>query len=139
MVTDELIKKSFISQIIRRDAAFIYDTQARVVRENFSTDGRSSTLAYYLSKRPFSLSGQGLNLVYYFNVITYLRFLDIKYSKDKMGLRSKLALYNRVIWGRLYNETIRDLKYGLTEDIKRDIRQRLEKMNPTNAEIDTKD
>ncbi len=139
MVTDELIKKSFISQIIRRDAAFIYDTQARVVRENFSTDGRSSTLAYHLSKRPFSLSGQGLNLVYYFNVITYLRFLDIKYSKDKMGLRSKLALYNRVIWGRLYNETIRDLKYGLTEDIKRDIRQRLEKMNPTNAEIDTKD
>jgi hypothetical protein len=139
VVTDELIKKSFISQIIRRDAAFIYDTQARVVRENFSTDGRSSTLAYYLSKRPFSLSGQGLNLVYYFNVITYLRFLDIKYSKDKMGLRSKLALYNRVIWGRLYNETIRDLKYGLTEDIKRDIRQRLEKMNPTNAEIDTKD
>lgn len=139
MVTDELIKKSFISQIIRRDAAFIYDTQARVVRENFSTDGRSSTLANYLSKRPFSLSGQGLNLVYYFNVITYLRFLDIKYSKDKMGLRSKLALYNRVIWGRLYNETIRDLKYGLTEDIKRDIRQRLEKMNPTNAEIDTKD
>ena len=138
MVTDELIKV-FISQIIRRDAAFIYDTQARVVRENFSTDGRSSTLAYYLSKRPFSLSGQGLNLVYYFNVITYLRFLDIKYSKDKMGLRSKLALYNRVIWGRLYNETIRDLKYGLTEDIKRDIRQRLEKMNPTNAEIDTKD
>jgi hypothetical protein len=139
VVTDELIKKSFISQIIRRDAAFIYDTQARVVRENFSTDGRSSTLANYLSKRPFSLSGQGLNLVYYFNVITYLRFLDIKYSKDKMGLRSKLALYNRVIWGRLYNETIRDLKYGLTEDIKRDIRQRLEKMNPTNAEIDTKD
>lgn len=130
MISDELVKKSFISQIMRRDAAFIYDTQARVLRENFKGDNRKAALASYLSKRPFSVSAYGMNFIYYFNIMTYLRFLDIKYSRQDMGKRSKLALYNRVVWGRLYNETIRDLKYGLTEDIKSGIRKQLERMNP---------
>lgn len=129
MVTDELIRKQFIHQILRRDAAFIYETQANVVRQNF-TNERAKALASFLATRPFSISGDGLKPNYYFNIFPYLRFLDIKYSKQDAGLRSRLALYNRVVWGRLYHETMADLRYGLTQDMKDTIRERLEKMNP---------
>ena len=129
MVTDELIRKQFIHQILRRDAAFIYETQANVVRQNF-TNERAKALASFLASRPFSLSGDGLRQNYYFNIFPYLRFLDIKYSNQDAGLRSRLALYNRVVWGRLYHETISDLKYGLSKDIYDSIKERLEKMNP---------
>lgn len=129
MVTDELIKKQYIRQIMKRDAAFIYDTQAEVLRRNFSNE-RTRELASFLSKRPYQIVDDGLRPTYYFFIFPYLRFLDIKYSRQQEGLRARLALYNRVIWGRLYNETINDLRYGLTQDMKKQIREWLEKMSP---------
>lgn len=129
MVTDELIRKQFIHQILRRDAAFIYETQASVVRQNF-TNERAKALAGFLATRPFHISGDGLKPTYYFSIFPYLRFLDILYSRQDAGLRSRLALYNRVVWGRLYHETVSDLKYGLSKDIYDTIKDKLEKMNP---------
>lgn len=129
MVTDELIKKQYIRQIMKRDAAFIYDTQAEVLRRNFSNE-RTRELASFLSKRPYQIVGDGLRPTYYFSIFPYLRFLDIKYSRQQEGLRARLTLYNRVIWGRLYHETINDLRYGLTQDMKKQIREWLEKMSP---------
>lgn len=32
MITEELIRKQFIHQILKRDSAYIYETQARVIR-----------------------------------------------------------------------------------------------------------
>jgi len=129
MITEEIIRKQFVHQILRRDAAFIYETQARVLREYF-TNRRAMNLASFLSSRPFSISGEGLKPTYYFNLLSYLRFLDIKYSRESMGLRSRLALYNRVIWGRLYHETVNDLRYGLTQDIKDSIAAKLREISP---------
>jgi len=120
MITEDAIKKTFIHQILRRDAAFIYDTQARVLRENFTSE-RVSNMAKFLESHPYNVSGSGLNVWYSFNIFTYLRLLDIRFSRQDMGTRRRLALYNRVIWGRLYHQTIGDLKYGLTEDIKKSL------------------
>ena len=36
MITEELIRGEFMHQIMSRDSRFIYDTQARVLRENFT-------------------------------------------------------------------------------------------------------
>lgn len=130
MVTDELIRKQFIHQILRRDVNFIYTIQSEVLRTNLDTNKRALQMAGFLASRPFRIAGDGLKPSYYMSIFPYLRFLDITYSKRDMGLRSRLALYNRVVWGRLYHETISDLRYGLTQDMKNNIRERLEKMNP---------
>ncbi len=124
MITEEIIQKSFIRKVMARDAAFIYDTQARVIKENFK-DQRTANLAAFLSSHPFSVEGGGLNLWYSFNIFTFLRLLDIKFSKQAMGMRRRIALYNRVVWGRLYHETLGDLKYGLTQEIKEQITKQL--------------
>ena len=98
MITEELIRGEFMHQIMSRDSKFIYDTQARVVRENF-TNEQAKNMANYLSKHPVEMDGGGLVKTYYFSVMTYLRLLDIKSSRGQLGLRQRLALYNRVIWG----------------------------------------
>lgn len=128
MVTEELIRKQFIHQILRRDVGFIYETQANVLRQNFSNE-RAMQLSSFLASRPFQMSGDGLKPTYYMSIFPYLRFLDIKYSRQEAGLRSRLVLYNRVVWGRLYHETINDLRYGLTQDIRDTITSGLERMN----------
>lgn len=42
-----------------------------------------------------------------------------------MKVRRNLALYNRVIWGVLYNETLPDIRYGYTQDIRNAIKKDL--------------
>ncbi len=93
----------------------IFNTQAAVVRANFHGTGN---LQRHLQKKPLEVA----NKTYFFRILPYLRFLDIKY----MASRRNLALYNRVIWGVLYNETLPDLRYGLTQDIRNGIRSALE-------------
>ena len=63
-------------------------------------------------------------------IFPYLRFLDIRYRKDQMETRSKLALYNRVIFGVLYLETMPDLRYELTEEIRMKIGLQLQEADP---------
>jgi hypothetical protein len=128
MVTEELIKKEYIRRILSRDANFIYNTQASVIRQNFNSEG-TTRLANFLAKHPYSIEGNGLHVVYSFQILTYLRFLDIKYSRQQSGIRQRLALYNRVVWGRLYHETINDLRYGLTQDIKNQISGELQRFS----------
>lgn len=133
MVTEQLIRKEYIHNILSRDAKFIYDTQAQVLRDNF-TNERAMELSKFLKTKPFETSGSGLKPTYYFRIFPYLRLLDIQSSRQVLtkSYRSKLALYNRVVWGRLYNETMYSLRYGFTQDIKDSIRANLEKANPNN-------
>lgn len=124
MVTDELIKTEFIQTVISRDIHRIYDIQEDVIRTNFPNG--TGRLANFISQHPISFSGEGLKQTYHMRVFSYLRFLDIRYRKQEMFFRRKLALYNRVIWGVLYNETLQDIRYGLTYNIRELMRDDLE-------------
>lgn len=124
MITDDLIKTEFIHAVVSRDINRIYDTQAEVIRSNFPNG--SGRLANYLSQHPVTLTNEGLKRVYHMRVFSYLRFLDIRYRRQDMFFRRQLALYNRVIWGVLYNETLQDLRYGMTDQIRELIRDDLE-------------
>lgn len=116
MITDKMIKTEFIAQTVKRDMDIIYATQEQVIRNVFNTG--TGKLASFLSSHPFGLYSSGVNFKIEARILPYLRFLDIKYRKQDMGRRQKLALYNRVVWGVLYNETLPDLRYGFTQEIK---------------------
>lgn len=128
MITEEIIRDNYIRKIASRDANLIYTTQADVIRQNFQGT-RADNLADFLSKKPFSSMGAPGKEIYYFRVFTYLRFLDIWSSgrgNSNTNIRRNLALYNRVIWGVLYHETLPDLRYGLTKDIRESITSELQ-------------
>lgn len=115
-----MIKTEFIHRTVSRDLKIIYDTQQSVVSE-FLTGG-TGKLANYLSSKPFTLAiDTSFVKTYHIRVLNYLRFLDIRYRKQNMQNRRKLALYNRVIWGVLYNETMPDLRYTFTKEMKQKI------------------
>ena len=125
MITDQLIKQEFIHNILQRDARLIADTQVNRLRRHKTDLARQ--MALELSGKPFQISGTGLHATLTFNIMTSLRFMDINISRDiKAGASKALALYNRVVWGVLYHDTIGDLRYGLTQDIRRQITEQLE-------------
>ena len=127
MVTDSLIKKRFVQQVVRRDAAMIYDRQASALRENF-TNQRAHQLASFLSSHPYSVNASGLGFSYTFKIYPFLRFLDIRYSYRRQT--NRLFLYNGIVWPMLYRRTMVTLRYGLSKDIRNRIREELQKINP---------
>lgn len=114
MITDDMIKTEFIGTVVRSGLKKIYQEQEAVLAANLPELGDR----YKLSRMPQELDGKRFGI----RILISLRFLDIKYRKGT-GLRkaSGLALYNRVIWGVLYHETLPKLRYGFTEDIKNKI------------------
>lgn len=129
MITDQLIRKKFITDAMTKGINKIYETQENVVRTHLNT--RSGDLIAHLSRRPFTSQDSENKQVYFIRIFPYLRFLDINYrrgSRDRISrhLRSNLAIYNRVVWGVLYHETFPEIQYGYTEEIRNSIRQELE-------------
>lgn len=128
MISDGALKTHYVREILERDAKYINETQGKVISENLRRV--SGRLLRSIYRNDFQIQADDNRMMLQFNFLRYLRFLDIKSSMDKFkskDLRSKLALYNRVIYGRLYNETRSDIKYGFTEQIKDRIRMELEK------------
>lgn len=128
MISEGVIKTKYVKEILERDAKYINEIQTQVISETFrQVTGRLLRSMY---RKDYALEGYKDHMFLQFNFLRYLRFLDIKSSQNRFKdkkLRAKLALYNRVIWGRIYNETLNDLRFGLTEEIKSRIKEELEK------------
>lgn len=121
MVSDGILKTQFVNRILERDQRYILDTQRKVIADNYHRVGR---LLQHLSSHPISIHGSGSKVTMVLNYLTYLRFLDISAKRNKKS-RSDLSLYNRVIWGRLYNETLQDLRSGYNQEIEENIYNQL--------------
>jgi len=128
MITDEVIKKEFITNVISMGIRKIYQEQEQVVSANLNII--TGDLLDHIKMAPFSSESLGNKTIYYIRVLPYLRFLDIRYKRgsDRISKhqRKKLALYNRVVWGVLYGETFPTLEYGFREDIRKYIKGQLE-------------
>ena len=133
MVTDDIIRQQFVQDTLKEGIDQIYDVQEQVVQtEHLIDTGRLQTV---LSAHVMDFeSSEGRERVFV-RLLPYLRFLDIQYRRrnDRISKkrRSRLALYNRVVWGVLYHETFPKIQYGLTDEVRTRIRQELENaVNP---------
>lgn len=132
MVTDQFVKDEFISDILRRDIGIIYQTQEEVANRYFKE--RTGTLRNFLSRRAFTPKESNGEFSVYINVLSYIRFLDMQYRLNYAGMsskrakkqRAKYAIYNRVVWGVLYNETFPDIQAGFTDEVREAWRQKME-------------
>lgn len=122
MVTDQLIKKTFIHNVVSVGFQKIRQIQQEVISENLNVI--SGNLLKSIQKSPVEIEGTERQ-VYYMNVLPYMRFLDIRFRQD-LRIRRKLSIYNRVIWGVLYGEVLPNLRYGFTQDIRKYITRQLQ-------------
>ncbi len=132
MITEQYVKDEFVSEILRRDIGIIYKTQEEVANRYFKE--HTGTLRQFLSRRAFSLQESNGNFTVYIGVLSYLRFLDMQYRLNYTGLssrrgkkhRANYAVYNRVVWGVLYNETFPDIQAGFTNEVRAAWRKQME-------------
>lgn len=111
----------FIRTVLERDVRNIYRAQKLIVSERIWHEGkdlktkdrginvrvRTGRLEDALYFPDFIIQSQGETFNIIANYPLYIRFLDMKHIKD-------LRVYNRQIWGILYNNALKDIrfKYG---------------------------
>ena len=127
MVTDSLIRKNFVHETMKEGVEKLQAAWRPAV-EAFQV--RSGALRRFADHpAPVTQITSGRYSVHYF-IPLHLRFLDIQYRR-KSGRKGKIKLYNKIVWPILFKEVFPELKYGLTDEVRRTVRQQLEKaLNP---------
>jgi len=121
MISDSIIKDEFVTKMLKKGTNKVFTLQQEVVESVLHE--RTGNLFANLNNRKFGITGNDGKYQVSVHILKYLRFQEIR---SNWGLRSKLSLYNRIVWGVLYGETLPAIKYGLTDEIKAQIRKQLE-------------
>jgi ribosomal protein L35AE/L33A len=123
------VKATFVRDILFRDIRDIFNAQAlianrriysvgserKAVQGNGNTvHGRTGRLRDALENPSFTIDASGNGFTTRSNLPEYIRFLDMK----KHG---NYQIYNRQIYGILYNNTLKELRYGYTSEIRQKV------------------
>jgi hypothetical protein len=124
MFTDS-INRQFITGIIMRDIRNIYRAQELIASKNIYITGRErnwhkrpgpaiqgrDSLLKHLQNPSVNLTGDIENITVENTIQIRLRFLD-------MQAHGNWKIYNRQVWGILYNNALQDIRAGCGERIR---------------------
>lgn len=112
--------------ILNRDMTNIFRAQLLIASQNTYFEGRKLTrkvqkgratilnkypdLYAHLASRPYSISQTQSGCYVTMDVMKRLRFLDMK----KLG---NLRIYNRQVWGIIYNNSFSDIRRGVSNEV----------------------
>lgn len=130
MVTDSLIRKKFVADTLREGVSEIYARQQRSISARL--EKRSGRLEEWSARRLMELTASDSRVTVSIGTPVYLRFLDMMYGRRKgrysRFMRRNYPLYNRVVWGVIYRQTIPQLRYGFTEEVREGMRTDLNQL-----------
>lgn len=112
------VKTAFVSAILKQNAEAIRKEQSQVVDDwdLFETGKLKSSL-----QGGFSVQNQDGGAKLSMRYLTYARFLDMKRPGTSKAKREAYHLYNRIVFGFLYGQMLPTIRFGFTEDIKRQV------------------
>jgi len=125
MISDNITKQDFIIQVLERDIRNIYKAQLAIAQQNIYVSGkqlkvtkrrsakigvRSGALLQSLENPDYMIQAQGDKFIVSAGIVKHMRFIDMK----KFGNRK---IYNRQVWGILYNNALKDIKYNYGQSI----------------------
>ncbi len=118
------IKTQFVSSVLRETAEKIRQQQQKTAVDwgLFETGELYKMLVGHFSVG--NIEGGGKLDMHY---LTYARFLDMKNPRRQVR-KQGYHIYNRIVFGRLYNSALPRLKYGFTDDIKAQIAAELKQI-----------
>lgn len=137
-MNEDLIKQEFIRERIEKDIRAIFEAQLLIARERiytrtrYSKEGRSfyqeqgtgatlerdSLLLKALETPQYKIEASGNGIISTSNIPMYMRFMDMK----RVG---NWQIYNRQVWGILYNNTINAIRYEYGKQVHDQIYARL--------------
>jgi len=125
MISEKITKQEFIIQVLERDIRNIYKAQLAIAQKNIYVQGkalkktkrsgpkigvRSGSLMESLQNPDYLIQAQGEKFIVSAGIVKHMRFLDMK----KIGNRK---IYNRQVWGILYNNALKDIKFNYGKTI----------------------
>ncbi|MDR2130553.1 MAG: hypothetical protein LBP56_05220 [Odoribacteraceae bacterium] len=130
MISKALKKNHYVDKILQEEATIIKMMQLQVVND-WQLEDKTGNLREKL-KGHFSLQdfdgGPRLTLTY----VKYMRFLDMPWVVSR---RRGLLLYNRIVFGRIYNNTYLRVRAGYRESVQEEIDEMMrESTEPLNIE-----
>lgn len=147
-MSEDLIKQEFIRENIEKDFRAIFEAQRLIAleriytRTNYSREGRSfyqeqgygclvkgssGELLKALRNPVYSINLSGVGVIATSNVPLYIRFLDMK-------AHGNYGIYNRQIWGILYNNTLMNIRDGYGKEVRERIYAKLQEAFPGDHE-----
>jgi hypothetical protein len=121
MISTGLKKNHYVDKILKEEAEVIKRMQLAVVND-WQLEDRTGNLRKMLQGH-FSLQdfdgGPRLTLSY----VKYIRFLDMPWITSR---RSGLFLYNRIVFGRIYNNTYLRVRAGYRDTLRGEIAELLQ-------------
>jgi hypothetical protein len=138
--SENMSRDEFIRRVLERDAKNIYRAQELIVSQRIYVSGkelkasqrkkgiqrRTGNLENSLASPDFIIQSKGESFILAANYPLYIRFLDMKHLGN-------WRLYNRQVWGILYNNALRDIKYkygeNISDTVEKSLREAFEKYN----------
>ncbi|MDR0681170.1 MAG: hypothetical protein LBG15_04870 [Dysgonamonadaceae bacterium] len=120
MISENITKQEFIVQVLERDLNNIYKAQRLIAQKNIYVECRalevvhrkgkkigvrSGALLASLENPDFLIRISGEKFIVSAAIVKQIRFIDMK----KFGNRK---IYNRQVWGILYNNALKDLRFN---------------------------
>lgn len=112
------LKTAFVSAVLKDNAQAIRQEQSQVVDDwDLYESGRlKSSLQGW-----FSVDNQEGGAKLSMRYLAYARFLDMKRIGTSKAKREAYHLYNRIVFGYLYGQMLPTVRFGFTDDIKRQL------------------
>ena len=127
MITEHLIRKKFVHQTMTDAVSRLYEAWRPAVSVFQVRSGQLMRFAFKgAADRHISESAYELR----FFVPLHLRFLEIQYRRKRpRGTRANKNhnLYNKIVWPILYKQVFPELRYGLTDEVRRELRGELKR------------
>lgn len=137
---DNISQADFILQVLERDIRNIYRAQHLIVSQRIWMEGKelkakkrqtgvnrnTGNLEESLASPDFYMKAEGETFTVAANYPIYIRFLDMKHIRD-------MRLYNRQIWGVLYNNALKDIRYKYGEVISDRVGNALKEIFPSSS------
>ena len=122
MIRTDNIRDAFFRRTIERDFKTVLQRQVETAKKRVCGGGKTrqtGRLRSFLSSGSILISTNPVSVR--INYPIYIRFLDMRKNGN-------LRIYNRQLWGMIYRETLPELRYGMTKEVRREIGLQLESL-----------
>lgn len=130
MIAEGTIKQRFVDKILKEEAEIIKRLQLDIVSDWGIVDNLSET-NWNILKGHFSVSESGSGTQLTMSYIKYVRFVEMNNRFNTLG--KGFHLYNKVVFGRVYNDTHMRLQYayadGIRSELINEIRKSMQELN----------
>lgn len=125
MTSNAIIKRDWIISVLNRDVQNIYRSMLLIAQRNIYISGkdltakrkrggvirrRTGALEDSLANPEYSINSNGAQFNVTAKIVLHERFLDMKRHGNR-------KIYNRQVWGILYNNALPDIKFNVGKTV----------------------